>query len=56
MDPTEALKTIRVLIDVASESDDIYFIHKQLRAMRNVVDNTSPPDKRPFPPLRSVDE
>jgi hypothetical protein len=56
MDPIEALRAIRVFIDVASESDDIFFIHKQLREMRGVVDNTLPSVKRPYPPLKLVDE
>lgn len=43
MDRVEALKSIRTLINVASESDDIDFIYKHLRQMRNIVNKAIPP-------------
>jgi hypothetical protein len=42
MDRVEALKAIRTLINVASESGDIDFIYKQLRQMRNIVNKAIP--------------
>jgi hypothetical protein len=56
MDPIQALKAIRVFINVASESDDIELIQSQLREMRGVVNNVLPPDRRRYPPLKLVDE
>lgn len=38
----EALKHIRVLINAASESDDIDLIYKHLRMMRTVVNKAIP--------------
>ena len=49
MDKTEALKAIRIFINVASESDDIDAIHKVLREMRRVVNNALPPVRRKQP-------
>ena len=56
MDPIEALNALSVFVDVASESDDIFFIHKRLREMRGLLDNALPPNKRRYPSLKLVDE
>lgn len=42
MDHVEALKAIRTLINVASESDDIDMIYKHLRMMRIIVNKAIP--------------
>jgi hypothetical protein len=46
MDKTEALKAIRIFINVASRSDDIDAIYKVLREMRGIVNNALPPVRR----------
>lgn len=46
MDKTEALKHLRTLVNVASESDDIAAIHKVLREMRGIINNALPPTPR----------
>jgi hypothetical protein len=52
MDHAEALKHLRTLIKVASETDDLEEVYKILREMREVIDNALPP--KPATPLRSV--
>lgn len=42
MNQAEALKHIRTLIDIATQSDDIDFVHKHLREMRGLVNNALP--------------
>jgi hypothetical protein len=52
-DHAEALKHLRTLINVASETDDLEEVYKILREMRGVVDNAMPP-KPATPHIRSV--
>jgi hypothetical protein len=47
MDPMQALRHIRTLINVASQTDDVDALHKLLREMRGVVNNALPPVRRP---------
>ena len=46
-DLTGALKAIRVLIDAASESDDIEVIQKRIQMVRIVLDKTLPRQNGP---------
>jgi hypothetical protein len=45
-DHAEALRHMRTLINVASQSDDIDTVHKLLREMRGVVNNALPPVRK----------
>jgi len=60
MDHVEALKHLQNLINVASKADDPCVVHRILREMVGVINNTSPPQPpqqlpRPaMPYLRSV--
>jgi hypothetical protein len=49
MDHSEALKHLRTLINVSSQSDDIDAIYLVLREMRGIVNNALPPVKRGKP-------
>ena len=46
MDPLEALKHLRVFINVASQSDDIDAVHLVLREMRRLVNDALPSVRR----------
>jgi hypothetical protein len=49
MTEMDALKHLRTLVNVASESDDIDAVHKVLREMRGVINNILPTAPRPRP-------
>jgi hypothetical protein len=54
MEQPEALKHLRKLINVASESDDIDAVHKLLREMSVVVEKALPIARRsPWRPYRA---
>jgi hypothetical protein len=49
MDHKEALKHLQTLINVASKVDDPCVVHRILREMVGVINNTHPPQPQPPP-------